>query len=180
MCTTRRGQLANERKSKLTAIPAECFSDVQMPNASDNVTNLMDMAQFIKQNGMEDFKVYSDTMCAIYRGVCPRHSVDAAVSLTCNLHPSFLESQLQCCFGGDWRLGIGICVLLCVMYGLLFGLAHPSENDLQVRLVPLRCCVPSIYLSHLRHPFPFSLPSPQPRLSWGPSRELQPQLTTAM
>ncbi|KAL3136011.1 hypothetical protein ABBQ32_007048 [Trebouxia sp. C0010 RCD-2024] len=69
MCTTRRGQLANERKSKLTAIPAECFSDVQMPNASDNVTNLMDMAQFIKQNGMEDFKVYSDTMCAIYRGV---------------------------------------------------------------------------------------------------------------
>lgn len=35
----------------------------------DNVTNLMDMAQFLKQNGTEDFKVYSDTMCAIYRGV---------------------------------------------------------------------------------------------------------------
>lgn len=29
----------------------------------------MDMAQFLKQNGTEDFKVYSDTMCAIYRGV---------------------------------------------------------------------------------------------------------------
>ena len=69
MCTTRRGQLANERKSKLTAIPAECFSDVQMPNARDNVTNLMDMAEFIKKNGTEDFKIYSDTMCAIYRGV---------------------------------------------------------------------------------------------------------------
>ena len=35
----------------------------------ENVTNLMDMAQFLKQNGTEDFKVYSDTMCAIYRGV---------------------------------------------------------------------------------------------------------------
>ena len=33
MCITRRGQLANERKSKLTAVPAESFSDVQMPNA---------------------------------------------------------------------------------------------------------------------------------------------------
>ena len=33
MCVTRRGQLANERKSKLTAVPAESFSDVQMPNA---------------------------------------------------------------------------------------------------------------------------------------------------
>ena len=33
MCTTRRGQLANERKSKLIAVPAESFSDVQMPNA---------------------------------------------------------------------------------------------------------------------------------------------------
>ncbi|DBB02790.1 TPA: hypothetical protein ACH3X1_013622 [Trebouxia sp. C0004] len=69
MCSTRRGQLANARKTKLTQIPVECFSDVQMPDPRENVANLTEMANFIKENGTEDFKVYSDTMCAIYRGV---------------------------------------------------------------------------------------------------------------
>ncbi|DBB15330.1 TPA: hypothetical protein ACH3X3_003578 [Trebouxia sp. C0006] len=69
MCSTRRGQLANARKTKLTQIPVECFSDVQMPDPRENVANLTEMANFIKENGAEDFKVYSDTMCAIYRGV---------------------------------------------------------------------------------------------------------------
>ncbi|DBA98829.1 hypothetical protein WJX77_006737 [Trebouxia sp. C0004] len=69
MCLTRRGQLANARKTKLTQIPVECFSDVHMPDPRENVTNLTEMANFIKENGTEDFKVYSDTMCAIYRGI---------------------------------------------------------------------------------------------------------------
>ena len=69
MCSTRRGQLANARKAQLSQIPAECFSDVQMPDPRDNVANLTAMANFIKENGKEDFKVYSDTMCALYRGV---------------------------------------------------------------------------------------------------------------
>lgn len=69
MCSTRRGQLANARKTKLTQIPVESFSDVQMPDPRENVANLTEMANFIKENGTEDFKVYSDTMCAIYRGV---------------------------------------------------------------------------------------------------------------
>ncbi len=69
MCSTRRGQLANARKTKLTQIPVECFSDIQMPDPRENVANLTEMANFIKENGTEDFKVYSDTMCAIYRGV---------------------------------------------------------------------------------------------------------------
>ena len=48
----------------------------------ENVTNLMCMAQFLKQNGTEDFKVYSDTMCAIYRGVRARSdAVDAGSSM---------------------------------------------------------------------------------------------------
>ena len=71
MCSTRRGQLANARKVQLTQVPAECFSDVQMPDPRDNVANLTAMANFIKENGKEDFKVYSDTMCALYRGVSP-------------------------------------------------------------------------------------------------------------
>lgn len=77
MCYTRRGQLAAARKNKLTQIPVECFSDVQMPDPRQNVANLTEMANFIRENGTEDFKVYSDTMCAIYRGVSSLAAVRA-------------------------------------------------------------------------------------------------------
>ncbi len=83
MCSTRRGQLANARKTKLTQIPVECFSDVQMPDPRENVANLTEMANFIKENGAEDFKVYSDTMCAIYRGVSCLPRLFWAPQLSC-------------------------------------------------------------------------------------------------
>ena len=92
MCSTRRGQLANARKVQLTQVPAECFSDVQMPDPRDNVANLTAMANFINENGKEDFKVYSDTMCALYRGVGPalllQHGLWCA--MTCNPLKCFL------------------------------------------------------------------------------------------
>ncbi len=87
MCSTRRGQLANGRKTKLTQIPAECFSDVQMPDPRENVANLTEMANFIKENGTEDFKVYSDTMCAIYRGVSLSSANPVPWFAVLNLHP---------------------------------------------------------------------------------------------
>ena len=82
MCSTRRGQLANARKAKLNQVPAEYFSDVQMPDPWGNHANLMEMASFIKENGDEDFKVYSDTMCAIYRGVS-QYSSAASLLAVC-------------------------------------------------------------------------------------------------
>ncbi len=98
MCSTRRGQLANARKTKLTQIPVECFSDVQMPDPRENVANLTEMANFIKENGTEDFKVYSDTMCAIYRGVsCP--SVLGTPAQLSVLQWCVPCVQGQCCHG---------------------------------------------------------------------------------
>ena len=99
MCSTRRGQLANARKTKLTQIPVECFSDVQMPNPRENVANLTEMANFIKENGTEDFKVYSDTMCAIYRGVsclsCLFWAPPAQLSVLQWCVPGAILSQLE-------------------------------------------------------------------------------------
>ncbi len=69
MSTSRRGQLANARKAKLAQNPAECFHNVHIPDPRDNVANLTEMANFIKDNGTEDLKVCFDTMCALYRGV---------------------------------------------------------------------------------------------------------------
>ncbi|KAL0052652.1 hypothetical protein WJX82_005331 [Trebouxia sp. C0006] len=69
MCITRRGQLANCRKAKLSQIPAECFSDIHMPHPAENVVKLHSLGAFVRENGSEDFKVWSATLCACLRGV---------------------------------------------------------------------------------------------------------------
>lgn len=69
MCITRRGQLANCRKTNLSQIPAECFSDIQMPHPAENVVKLHSLGAFVRQNGSEDFRVWSATLCVCLRGV---------------------------------------------------------------------------------------------------------------
>ncbi len=69
MCITRRGQLANCRKAKLSQMPAECFSDIRMPHPLENVVKLHSIGAFVRENGSEDFRVWSATLCACLRGV---------------------------------------------------------------------------------------------------------------
>ncbi|KAL0038464.1 hypothetical protein WJX77_007311 [Trebouxia sp. C0004] len=69
MCITRRAQLVNCRKAKLSQIPAECFSDIRMPHPAENVVKLQSIGAFVRANGSEDFRVWSATMCACLRGV---------------------------------------------------------------------------------------------------------------
>ena len=69
MCVSRRGQLANCRKAKLSQIPAECFSDIRMPHPAQNVIELHTLGAFVRKNGSEDFRVQSATLCACLRGV---------------------------------------------------------------------------------------------------------------
>lgn len=69
MCISRRGQLANCRKAKLSQIPAECFSDIRMPHPAENVVKLHSLGAFVRDNGSEDFRVWSATLCACLRGV---------------------------------------------------------------------------------------------------------------
>ena len=69
MCIIKRGQLANKRKAKLDKLPLECFSDVRMPHPTDSVIEMHRVAAFIRENGSEDFRVWSATLCACLRGV---------------------------------------------------------------------------------------------------------------
>ena len=67
---TRRGQLANGRKALLAQVPSQHFSDLNIPEPADNVTKLFEMANYLRDNGTEDHRIYHCTQCAAIRGVC--------------------------------------------------------------------------------------------------------------
>ena len=69
MCIIRRGQLANTRKQSLNRLPIECFCDGNLPHPTETVMKLHAMASFIRANGSEDHRVWSATMCSVFRGV---------------------------------------------------------------------------------------------------------------
>ena len=69
LCIIRRGQLANERKAQVLGFPAECFTDTKMPFPTDNMIQLHQIANLLRDNGSEDFRVWGATLCACMRGV---------------------------------------------------------------------------------------------------------------
>lgn len=69
MCIIKRGQLAEQRKAKLSQLPFEGFSSNQTPFPADDVIELFSLGSFIRDYCSEDFKIWSTTRCSCLRGV---------------------------------------------------------------------------------------------------------------
>ena len=90
----------------------------------------MDMAQFLKQNGTEDFKVYSDTMCAIYRGVRAQKLLLLLMPLQCLCSGFCQYSETMFAFPFT-RYMLNFAAVAAVYFAIFPGCVTPVTPCLQ-------------------------------------------------
>ncbi len=68
------GQLYRQRKELRAQVPLACMGEVENICATDNYTLLSNLAEKLRQNAAEEYSVFVQSFCAIFRGVsCIAH-----------------------------------------------------------------------------------------------------------
>ena len=63
------GQLYRQRKELRSQVPLACMGDVEGACATDNYTLLSSLAEKLRVNAAEEYNVFLQSFCAIFRGV---------------------------------------------------------------------------------------------------------------
>ena len=78
------GQLYRQRKELRSQVPLACMGEVDNICATDNYTLLSSLAEKLRVNAAEEYSVFLQHFCAIFRGVS---IVPVAVALRLQLYP---------------------------------------------------------------------------------------------
>lgn len=65
------GQLYRQRKELRSQVPLACMGEVEGICATDNYTLLSGLAEKLRVNAAEEYSVFLQSFCAIFRGVSP-------------------------------------------------------------------------------------------------------------
>lgn len=83
------GQLYRQRKELRSQVPLACMGEVESICATDNYTLLSSLAEKLRVNAAEEYSVFVQSFCAIFRGV----SLIPRLAMLCNLkHSVFVQS----------------------------------------------------------------------------------------
>ena len=63
------GQLYRQRKDLRSEVPLACMGEVENICATHNYTLLSNLAGKLRQNAAEEYSVFVQSFCAIFRGV---------------------------------------------------------------------------------------------------------------
>ena len=63
------GQLYRQRKELRSQVPLACTAEAENICATDNYTVLSDLAEKLRVNAAEEYSVFVQSFCAIFRGV---------------------------------------------------------------------------------------------------------------
>ncbi|KAL0023897.1 hypothetical protein WJX79_007624 [Trebouxia sp. C0005] len=66
---TKMGQLYRQRKELRAQVPLACMGEVENICATDNYTLLSNLAEKLRQNAAEEYSVFVQSFCAIFRGI---------------------------------------------------------------------------------------------------------------
>ena len=67
------GQLYRQRKELRSKVPLACMGEVENICATDNYTLLTGLADKLRENAAEEYSVFVQSFCAIFRGVSLMH-----------------------------------------------------------------------------------------------------------